>query len=84
MKRFLSAVLAITLLLGALTACNGFPINNTDSITTETGESTVHETSSVNETTSEPVTEEPEVIPEIPEHQTLTELSKFDAQVFPV
>lgn len=75
MKRFLSAILAIILFLGVLTACNGFPINNTDSITTETGESTVHETSSVNETTSEPVTEEPEVIPEIPEHQTLTILS---------
>lgn len=76
MKRFLSAILAIILLCGSLTACSSDTIGENDGVTTEViDETTAPETSSVIETTSEPETEEPEVIPEIPEHQTLTILS---------
>lgn len=76
MKRILSAILAIILLLGALTACGGDTIGENNGVTTELiDETTTPETSVVIETTSEPDTEVTEVIPEIPEHQTLTILS---------
>ena len=76
MKRFLSAILATILLCGSLTACGGDTIGENNGVTTELiDETTTPETSVVIETTSELDTEVTEVIPEIPEHQTLTILS---------
>ena len=76
MKRFLSAILTITLLICSFTACSRITVEGTDGVSTEDiEETTAPETSSVIETTSQSDAEVTEVIPEIPEHQTLTILS---------